>query len=323
MEKLVFVSGNSGKISSVIMYAQLKKIPVYYCSLDFLEPNVNDISYISKKKAEAAYQELGLPCFVSDSGFYIDHYPKHPGYPGAFAKRSKVSSDVEKLLQDMRKVVDRNCKFVDCITYYDGCQFVQFFEEHHGVLATEVCGDDMRGAKSNLWKVFIPEGYTSTLASMTHLEKLQYKKENEKKSAILQFLDWYQENRLNEEKDNKEEIRNFFDWLEEFTVTYPRFSDNQWLYSPYDISPNSHIQLQYLPHIFDFLELYSSVYHIPPEDDVGGQYYAVKYHDKFYAIGQGNSFGSYYGVGVLDDVSSENVIDIDEVLIHNIQKKKN
>ena len=95
------------------------------------------------------------------------------------------------------------------------------------------------------------------------------------------------------------------------------------MYSPYDISPNSHIQLQYLPHIFDFLELYSSVYHIPPEDDVGGQYYAVKYHDKFYAIGQGNSFGSYYGVGVLDDVSSENVIDIDEVLIHNIQKKKN
>ena len=134
MEKLVFVSGNSGKISSVIMYAQLKKIPVYYCSLDFLEPNVNDISYISKKKAEAAYQELGLPCFVSDSGFYIDHYPKHPGYPGAFAKRSKVSSDVEKLLQDMRKVVDRNCKFVDCITYYDGCQFVQFFEEEASIL---------------------------------------------------------------------------------------------------------------------------------------------------------------------------------------------
>ena len=81
-------------------------------------------------------------------------------------------------------------------------QFVHFFEEHHGVLATEVCGDDMRGAKSNLWKVFIPEGYTSTLASMTHLEKLQYKKENKKKSAIVQFLDWYQENKLNE-KDLK------------------------------------------------------------------------------------------------------------------------
>lgn len=202
MEKLIFVSGNSGKISSVKKYAKAKNIPISFCSLNFLEPNVNDISYISKKKAEAAYQELGLSCFVSDSGFYIDHYPNHPGYPGAFAKRSKVSSDVEKLLQDMKEVKDRSCKFVDCITYYDGCQFVHFFEEHHGVLATEVCGDDMRGAKSNLWKVFIPEGYTSTLASMTSLEKLQYQEENKKKSAIVQFLEWYQKNKLNE-KDVK------------------------------------------------------------------------------------------------------------------------
>jgi len=196
MEKLIFVSGNSGKISSVKKYAKAKNILISFCSLNFLEPNVNDISYISKKKAEDAYQKLGFPCFVSDSGFYIDHYPNHPGYPGAFAKRSKVSSDVEELLQDMKEVKDRSCKFVNCITYYDGCQFVHFFEEHRGVLATEACGND------NLWKVFIPEGYASTLASMTSLEKLQYQEENKKKSAIVQFLDWYQENKLNE-KDLK------------------------------------------------------------------------------------------------------------------------
>ena len=69
-------------------------------------------------------------------------------------------------------------------------------------LATEVCGNDMLGAKSNLWKVFIPEGYHSTLASMTSLEKLQYQEENKKNSAIVQFLDWYQKNKLNE-KDLK------------------------------------------------------------------------------------------------------------------------
>ena len=37
---------------------------------------------------------------------------------------------------------------------------------------------------------------------MTSLEKLQYQEENKKKSAIVQFLDWYQENKLNE-KDLK------------------------------------------------------------------------------------------------------------------------
>ena len=82
MEELVFVSGNSGKISSVKNYAQAKNIPVSFYSLDFSEPDLNDISYISKKKAEYAYQELGYPCFVSDTGFYIDYYPNQPGYPG-------------------------------------------------------------------------------------------------------------------------------------------------------------------------------------------------------------------------------------------------
>ena len=229
MKKLVFVSSNFGKVVSVKTAASMfYGIDICSCSLDFLEPDVNDISCISKTKAEYAYQELGYPCFVSDTGFYIDYYPNQPGYPGAFVKRSGVSSNLEKLLDDMKDVDNRSCRFVDCITYYDGECFQQFFGESRGELATEVSGENMNNAKSELWKVFIPEGYHSTLAGMASKEKLQYKKENEKKSAILQFLDWYQENRLNEEKDNKEEIRNFFDWLEEFTVTYPRFSDNQW-----------------------------------------------------------------------------------------------
>ena len=173
MEELVFVSGNSGKISSVKNYAQAKNIPVSFYSLDFSEPDLNDISYISKKKAEYAYQELGYPCFVSDTGFYIDYYPNQPGYPGAFVKRSGVSSNLEKLLDDMKDVDNRSCRFVDCITYYDGECFQQFFGESRGELATEVSGENMNNAKSELWKVFIPEGYHSTLAGMSSKEMLQ------------------------------------------------------------------------------------------------------------------------------------------------------
>lgn len=197
MRKLIFVSGNSGKIDSVRMHAERKGISICSCCLDFVEPNVNDISFISKKKAEVAYRELGCPCFVSDTGFYIDHYPNIPGYPGAFVKRNGVSSHIDQLLLDMKEVKNRSCKFVDCITYYDGWELLQFFGESRGVLATEVYGENMNGAKSELWKVFIPEGYHSTLASMSSTEMLQYKKENEKNSATIQFLDWYQNNKLN------------------------------------------------------------------------------------------------------------------------------
>lgn len=322
MKKLVFVSSNFGKVVSVKTAASMfYGIDICSCSLDFLEPDVNDISYISKKKAEYAYQELGYPCFVSDTGFYIDYYPNQPGYPGAFVKRSGVSSNLEKLLDDMKDVDNRSCRFVDCITYYDGECFQQFFGESRGELATEVSGENMNNAKSELWKVFIPEGYHSTLAGMSSKEMLQYKKENRKNSSTAQFLDWYRNNKVDNEKFDKEEVADFFDWLENFTDTYPSFRNTDWLYSPYEISPLDHIQLDYLDFIYKYVEKCSKRGHIPSSTDIDINYYTVKYHDRFYSIGLGYRFGAYLAVAAKDDVSQEKVLDMNPILQQSFQKK--
>ena len=45
-------------------------IDYFKCDLD--EPDVNDIEFISKEKARQAYEKLGSPVFVADSGFYIE-----------------------------------------------------------------------------------------------------------------------------------------------------------------------------------------------------------------------------------------------------------
>lgn len=322
VKKLVFVSSNSGKVVSVKTTASMfYGINICFCSLDFLEPEVNDISYISKTKAEYAYQELGYPCFVSDTGFYIDCYPNQPGYPGAFVKRSGVSSNLEKLLDDMKDVENRSCRFVDCITYYDGECFQQFFGESRGELATEVYGENMNDAKSELWKVFIPEGYQSTLAGLSYEEMLQYKNDKRESSATVQFLDWYRNNKLDNEKLDRKEVVGFFDWLENFTGTYSSFRDTDWLYSPDEISPLDHIQLDYLEFIYYYVEEYSKSYHIPSSSDLDINYYTVKYHDRFYSIGLGHRFGAYFGVAAKDDVSQENVLDMNRILRKSFQKK--
>lgn len=322
MKKLVFVSSNFGKVVSVKTAASMfYGIDICSCSLDFLEPDVNDISCISKTKAEYAYQELGYPCFVSDTGFYIDYYPNQPGYPGAFVKRSGVSSNLEKLLDDMKDVDNRSCRFVDCITYYDGECFQQFFGESRGELATEVSGENMNNAKSELWKVFIPEGYHSTLAGMSSKEMLQYKKETRKNSATVQFLDWYRNNKVDNEKFDKEEVAGFFDWLENFTDTYLSFRNTDWLYSPYEISPLDHIQLDYLDFIYKYVEKCSKRHHIPSSTDIDINYYTVKYHDRFYSIGLGYRFGAYLAVAAKDDVSQEKVLDMNPILQQSFQKK--
>ncbi len=91
MENLTYVTGNYGKYISVKEKFERAGIVIDYFKYELSEPDVNDICFISKEKANQAFKLLGKPVFVADSGFYIENYPNNPGYPGAFVKRSGVS----------------------------------------------------------------------------------------------------------------------------------------------------------------------------------------------------------------------------------------
>lgn len=189
MENLVYVSGNLKKYMSVKEHFLENGISVDFLEQDLFEPEINNIEYISKTKAREAYEILERPCFVADSGFYIDCYPGKPGYPGAFAKRSGVSSNIESLLKIMEGVQRRTCRFVDCLTFYDGNDFYTFYGISEGTLAEEPKGNEMVKAKSNLWKVFIPNNCSKTLAEMTDIER---KNRNDgSTSATEEFIKWY------------------------------------------------------------------------------------------------------------------------------------
>ena len=187
---LTYVTGNYGKYVSVKERAELENIKIDYFNHDLKEPEINDIELISKAKVLEAYKILNKPCFVADTGFYIEDYPNNPGYPGAFVKRSGISTNIEELLEIMKNIKNRNCKFIDCLTYYDGNEFHTFYGVSNGKLSKEIKGESLKRAKSNLWLVFIPEGYNKTLAEMTDEERLN---RNNYTSATEKFLIWYKE----------------------------------------------------------------------------------------------------------------------------------
>lgn len=195
MEKIVFVTGNYGKYISAKRHFEENEIEMDYYDCDLEELSINDIEAISKDKAKQAYNKLKRPVIVTDSGFYIEDYPNNPGYPGAFAKRSGISSNVSKLLDTMKNSSNRNCYFRDCLTFYDGKDCAQFFGISRGTLSDELRGEKNKSAKSNLWYVFIPNNYEKTLAEMTEYE-LSHKKDCST-SPITQFIDWYKFNILN------------------------------------------------------------------------------------------------------------------------------
>ncbi len=189
MNNLTYVTGNYGKYISVKELFEKNDLDINFYKCDLDEPDVNDIKYISLKKALKAYEIIKRPVFVADSGFYINAYPNNPGYPGAFVKRSGISTNIEKLIYDMKNVEDRSCYFLDCLTFYDGDNYYQFFGSCYGNLAYEIKGNDKKEAQSNLWKVFIPNNCTKTLAEMTKEER-----ENRcdgRTSAKEEFIKWY------------------------------------------------------------------------------------------------------------------------------------
>lgn len=189
MENLTYVTGNYGKYVSVKEKFEENNITINYFNCDLDEPNINDISYISKEKARLSYEKLNSPVFVADCGFYIENYPNNPGYPGAFVKRSGISSNVDLLLDVMKDVTNRNCYFLDCLTFYDGIDYYQFFGKSEGTLSHYKKGIDQKRAKSNLWYVFVPKNHDKTLAEMTDYERNN--RNDNRTSATDEFINWY------------------------------------------------------------------------------------------------------------------------------------
>lgn len=187
MNKIYYVTGNSGKVESARKY--LEGIEVEMVDYDFIEPDVNDIKYTAEWKVKKAYEMLKKPCI--DSGFYIPNYPKEENFPGAFVKRKIIEGiGLEGLLDDMNNIDDRYCYFLECLAYYDGENLEFFYGKSEGNLSLVKSGVDNKKKWSPLWEIFIPLGYDKTISEMTDDERNNRKNSTH---AFLEFKKWYQE----------------------------------------------------------------------------------------------------------------------------------
>ena len=187
MEEIVFVTHNKGKIASAQM--QLEGVNVKIFEYDLDEPRSDDIRYISKVKVEEAYKLVKKPCISLDCGFWIEELN---GFPRAFVNFSLETLGLKGILKLMEGKKNRNCKFTECLSYYDGKELHQFMGENKGRLSEEILGENTNEKWSDLWYIYIPSGYDKTLAQMTKEERATRKK-YESKNAMKIFAKWYLE----------------------------------------------------------------------------------------------------------------------------------
>ena len=187
MEQIVFVTHNKGKIASANKRFEGVNFKVFEYDLE--EPRSDDIKYISKYKVMEAYKLVKQPCISLDCGFWIDELN---GFPRAFVNYSLDTIGINGILKLMEDKDNRNCRFTECLSYYDGKEIYQFMGKHEGTLSKNVMGNDTEKKWSDLWFVFKPAGYDKTLAQMTDEERknrVKYKSVD----AMGEFAKWYKE----------------------------------------------------------------------------------------------------------------------------------
>jgi XTP/dITP diphosphohydrolase len=182
--EVLFVTSNYGKVASLKRVLAPFGHTVKQRSLVLLEPQA-DLRTIAKHKANAAMAEVKPPFIVQDTGFFLDAWRD---FPGAFVGPILETLNFEGLLVLVEDRI-RSCEFRECLAYHDG-QKIQIFEASiRGILATEARGSDHPEAWSRLWKLFVPEGYTMTIAEMDEKERAEWRR-TRKPDAATKFAQW-------------------------------------------------------------------------------------------------------------------------------------
>src|SRR3989344_6800507 len=172
MPDLYFATQNPHKVVSLRNeLLRLKRWRLLTVPFDVPEPRRESVKEIAMAKVRYAQNVLTRTGVVAlDAGFYIDELG---GFPGAMVnfiiKNPAIGVRGILKLMDGRGGGFRGCKFMECLAFLDpklARKPICFAGEIRGELAYEPAGMLKEYHWSELSLIFIPVGYTKTLAEM-------------------------------------------------------------------------------------------------------------------------------------------------------------
>lgn len=169
MKKIIFASGNEGKVAEVRkILSELNIQIVSLLDVDFIgeiEENGDSFEENAKIKAIGIFNNYKLPTIADDSGLVVEQLN---GEPGIYSARyAGIGSDDEanniKLLENLSsKPEPHRAKFVCSAAYYSGKEIYVTVGEVYGKLISEARGTNGFGYDP----LFVPDGYSKTMAEL-------------------------------------------------------------------------------------------------------------------------------------------------------------
>lgn len=179
MELRYFATTNEHKLKEVshILGYGLEKV-----HLELTEPQDMSVENIAKTKALEAFEKVGQPVLVEDTGWYFEAWN---GLPGAFAKFFMDTVGCQGILKMMANENNRRARVKTAVAYHDGKEVHLFVGELLGTVVAEERGD----SKFGFDRIFQPNGQTKTYGEMSLEEKNAISHRSLAVTQLKHFLD--------------------------------------------------------------------------------------------------------------------------------------
>lgn len=183
MTNITFVTGNQKKAEYIAKYLGF---PVEHIKLDLDEIQSLDLKEIVEHKVRQAYEKIKKPVIVEDVSLEFAALGKLPGTFIKFFVDEVSFENICSMIDGKIRKATARCVF----GYFDGQDLKLFEGRLDGEIATTPSGENGYG-----WdKIFIPQGYTVTRASL---------EENDDQKTYLQIKPFEKLKKFLESKTNK------------------------------------------------------------------------------------------------------------------------
>ncbi len=176
IEEIAAILGNKFEVMSLKDIGCHEELPE---ERDTLEGN-------SLQKAEYVFQKYNVPCFADDTGLEVEHLNGAPGvYSARYAGDQRNAEDnMDLLLKNLEGKSNRKARFRTVITLIQPSGLHQFEGIVEGTILNERRGKGGFGYDP----IFLPDGYTKTLAEMSMEEKNQISHRARATEKLVEFL---------------------------------------------------------------------------------------------------------------------------------------
>jgi XTP/dITP diphosphohydrolase len=189
LRKVVLASTNENKFNEIFLHLETFDIEIELERLETVEIQSNRLDDIALQKSKEAYEKIGRPLIVEDTGLFIDSLK---GFPGPYSSYVLQTIGNQGILDLLLNRTNRFARFRSIIAYKDSHNNMTFSGDTKGTIS-----DHITEGGWGYDPIFIPESSSSTYAQLGITNKMGV---SHRTHALNKFAEWYRGNYSREQE---------------------------------------------------------------------------------------------------------------------------